>query len=294
MNARHTSYFAILATFWGGSFLAIHYVVESFPPTFGAFLRVATAFIAIAIMRIIGPKDETPKNIKWQAFGAGLFNLGFPFIFLFYGEKFISPALAAIYNSTYIIFVALLTPIFLHGTRLTRKNILGVFIGFFGMLIIFGPNAIGQAHSQIIGQISLLGMAVCYSIGIIWVKRYGHQIRAVPNFFYQALAGLFVLAIHSAIFEAPWQINLSHIRPEAFISVLYLGICSTFISWLIFIRLIRERGALQASTVTYLVPMVSIILDWIILGKLVKPTDFLGIFIILTGVWLIQKRSLQN
>ncbi len=72
---------------------------------------------------------------------------------------------------------------------------------------------------------------------------------------------------------------------------LYLGICSTFIAWLMFIRLIRDRGSVQATSVTYALPIVSIILDIIFLGRLVRLTDIIGTCIILMGVWLIQKKG---
>ncbi len=291
MTIRHISYFLTLAIFWGGSFLGIHYVVESFPPAMGAFFRVLVALSAVLILMLTQSKVKIPAKIKWQAFGAGIFNMGLSWIFLFYGEKVVSPALSSIYNSSSTVFAALLAPILLVNSRLTKKNLLGVLLGFIGILIIFGPNISSGGTSMLEGQFELLGMAICYSIGVTWVKRFSGEIRATTNLFYQSLGALTVLGIFSMAFEHPWNVNLLNIHPAAYISLLYLGICSTFIAWLFFIRLIHERGSVQASSVTYIIPLVSIVLDFIFLGKMVRPTDIFGVCVILAGVWLIQSKK---
>ncbi len=286
----HIFYFSTLAIFWGGSFLAIHYVVDALPPTFGALLRVATALVAVSTLMLFTKTAKIPLNIKLQAMGAGVLDMGASWIFLFYGEKFVSPALASIYNSSSTIFAALFAPLILAHTSLNRKNVLGVLIGFAGILAVFGPHISKEDISQVQGQLCIIGMAVCYGAGVTWLKRFSHSIRATSNLFYQGLGAFIVLAIYSSIFESPWRIDFASVPMSAWWSVLYLGICSTFIAWLMFIRLIRDRGSVQATSVTYALPIVSIILDIIFLGRLVRLTDIVGTFIILAGVWLIQKR----
>jgi EamA-like transporter family. len=102
---------------------------------------------------------------------------------------------------------------------------------------------------------------------------------------------MIVLAPYSLTFEAPWKIDFVSVPYQAWLSILYLSICSTFIASIMFIRLIREHGSVQASSVTYLMPIVSIILDVVFLGKLVRPTDMIGVVVIFLGVYLIQKKK---
>ena len=288
MSTTHILYFVVLSLFWGGSFLGIHYVVGGFPPAFGAFLRVLTAFLAVSFLMLFRPATKTRGHIKLQAMGAGVLNMGISWILLFYGEQFVSPALCSIYNSTSTIFAAIFAPLVLIGARLSKKNIVGVAIGFAGILMVFGPHIGLDDLSQIKGQAAIIGMAIFYGLGVTWVKAFSADIRATRSLFYQCIGALTVLGIYSAIIEKPWTVNFSSVPASAWIGVLYLAICSTFISWLIFIRLIRKLGAVRASSVTYLMPMVSIILDIIVLKKIVLATDIAGVLVIFMGVYLIH------
>lgn len=290
MKLKYIIYFVVLSLFWGGSFLAIHYVIEGLPIAFGALSRVTICLIAVSVLMLFKSRSDTPKNIKLQAFCAGIVNIGIPWLLLFYAEKFVSPALGAIYNSSTTIFVALFTPIFLSHIKLIRKNIIGIAIGFIGILIVFWPKISARDINQISSQISLIGMTICYALGTLWIKRFSGKINAVEMLFYLSMGGFSVLGIYSVLFEAPWNIGFSGIHLRTYMAVLYLGICSTFLAWLIYIKLIHQRGAVQAAAVLYVVPLISIILDWLILKKVVSLIDIIGVFVILAGMWLIQKK----
>jgi drug/metabolite transporter (DMT)-like permease len=298
VNLRSLFYFAAISIFWGGSFLGIHYVVLGLPPTFGAFLRALVGLVATCLLIFFGRRKDSqgpfrgvPKNIRRQAFFAGVFNIGIPWIMLFYAEKIVSPALSSIYNSTSTIFVALLAPVMLASTNLTRRNVLGVVIGFIGILFIFGPSVTRDDVGRIYAQLALVGMAICYAVGNLWIKRLGKGVNITTILFYQCLSGAVVLGSYSLIFEAPWRIAFLSVPMSAYISVLYLGLCSTFLAWLMYIRLIHDWGAVQAIAVTYVLPLVSIALDIAVLHKVVRPIDAIGALIILAGVWLVQKRA---
>lgn len=291
MPLRHLISFATLGLFWGGSFLAIHFVVDGLPPAFGAFLRVLTCFLATSALLPFRPRMGNAPRLSWQAFGAGMVNFGIPFILLFSAERTVSPALASIYNATAPVFIALLTPLLLPQSRLSQRHIAGIALGFAGILAVFGPKISARDLVMIGAQTELIGMALCYALGTIWVRRIGQHVESAHLLWLQSLGGLFALAIFTSLFEAPWTIDVAAIPPTSIAAILYLGICSTFIAWLIFLRLIRERGAAQAASVTYLVPPISILLDWMVFGKMVGAADILGAGIILSGVWLIQHQA---
>lgn len=292
MSPIHIFYFLTLALFWGASFLAIHYVVGSLPPAFGAFLRVLVAFLAVSVLMCFRPRAvKTPLKLRSKAIGIGVLNMGLPWLLLFYGERTVSPAVSSIYNSTSTIFAAIFTPMILIGAHLSKRNVLGVLIGFCGILTVFLPHIGSDDRSMMAGQLAIIVMAAFYGLGVVLLKQISHEIRTTRSLFYQTIGGMIVLGIFSVSFERPWAISFTSVPLITWMSVLYLAICSTFISWLMYMKLIRERGAVQAASVTYLMPVVSVVLDIIVLKKMVGPFDILGSAVILFGVYLIQHKK---
>lgn len=288
---RHLIFFAVLGLFWGGSFLAIHFAVADFPPVFGAFLRVLVCFLCMCALSLSRPRARMLPHLKWQIICAGALNLGIPLMLLFWAEKHVSPSLGSIYNSTTTIFVALLTPLFLPGTGFIRRQLIGIALGFIGMIVVFSPNISAHELSLVYAQLALTGMAISYALGTIWVQHLIQRTEYINILLLQSFGALATLGVFTSLLEAPWNVDFATIHMSSLIAVLYLGTCSTFIAWVIFIRLINERGATQAVSIAYIVPPISILLDWAVLHRVIAANDVIGVAIILLGVWLIQKQS---
>lgn len=285
-NPIHILYFFLTALFWGGSFLAIKIAITHYPPFFSAFLRVliSTLFISFYLL-IKNKKIERPK-VWLQSMGSGLFAMGIPFLFLFWGEQFVNPAVGAIINSTVPIFTTLLLPLITPQDRWTWKKIIGVTIGFVGVLIIFAPEIKSGPNPALKGMLAITGMAVCYAISILWMRRISNCVRASVNIFYQSLGGTILLFLSTILFELPSQKIVWSLHGT--LAVLYLGIMSTALAWLMFFRLVREMGSVQASAVSYMIPLVAIVLDILFLGQWIQSNQAIGVVIILLGIFLIQ------
>ena len=98
MNFRLLIFF-LLSLFWGFSFVAIKVIVDSIPPFIGAALRTGFAILFLLIIyRFVGKSIQVPRKLLPKIWINGLFLQGFPFAFLFWGERFVSPGLAGILN----------------------------------------------------------------------------------------------------------------------------------------------------------------------------------------------------
>lgn len=286
-NPRHILYFILMSLFWGGSFLAIAIAVQHFPPFFAAFIRSFIAMSAIAIY-LFWKRGKIQRPKVWlQSFGSGLFIMGIAWIFLFWGEKYVSPALAAILNGTVPIFTTLLFPLLTPQDKLSWNKWAGVLMGFLGIVVIFAPEFSFGMSLHLKGLLAVLMMAVCYAIGTLWTRRLSNRVSNSTNLFYQCLGSATILLIASAIFELPYQ--SLHWSGKALLALTYLGLFSSALSLLLFFVLVKEIGSVQASAVTYCPPLVAILLDVIFLKKWITWNQAIGAVIILGAVFLIHK-----
>ena len=160
--------FLLLALFWSGSFINIKIVVGVLPPVFSAMIRVLISLICLGIFFVATRKIIFIRSFSvWRIWIAGIFSQSVPFALLFFGEKFIEPALASIINSTVSLW-ALLLGFFMYRdfAQFTPAKISGLILGFAGIVIIFLP-LLHQGENSILGITAIMGMSVSYAIGSV-------------------------------------------------------------------------------------------------------------------------------
>lgn len=287
-NPLHVISFILPVLFWGGSFLAIGISVKHLPPSWSAFIRVLICLVLTTLYLLIKERKIERPKVWLQSMGTGAFQMGIPWIFLFWGEKHVTPALAAVLNGTVPIFVTLFASFITPDEKPSLNKWLGVLTGFAGVGIIFAPEISWEFSLHFKGILAILFMSVCYAIGVLWTRRISRKIRNPVNLFYQSLSGSLILLAFSALFELPHQ-TLVWSWP-AYSALLYLGVFSTAVAWIFFFRLVRDVGTIQASAVTYCVPLIAMVLDFFFWDKWIAFHQALGACIILIGIFLINRR----
>lgn len=292
--------FLILASFWGGSFVAIKYVVLAFPPVTGAAYRVILALAALTIIYVTTKKPfgfNSPKrHAMWWC---GFFYQALPFSLLFWGERFVSPGLAGILNGTTPLWTFVLALLFLrqHET-FTPQKIVGLCLGFVGIAVIFYPKiTLSGDPNELWGVLAILGMAISYGIGNILNRRLivkNTDMSLYSNLYQQHVASAVILIILSCGLEGWLEIsNVPRIMNNgvALSALLYLSVCSNAIAWLIYFYLMRKWDAIRASAVAYLIPPISIAADFLLFKTVPAVTDIVGFVVVLSGVVLLQARK---
>ncbi|MDX2164649.1 MAG: DMT family transporter [Gammaproteobacteria bacterium] len=286
--------YGLLALFWSGSFINIKTTVDACPEFFSAMLRVFIGFITLTIFFLCQEKKVfvSPK-IAWRLWVAGIFSQAIPFAFLFYGEQFIRPALASIINSTVSIWALLLGVVFLRDyAQLQRYKVLGVIIGFIGILIVFGPM-LDDGRNAVVGIVSVFAMVLSYAVGALINQHmvFGKLKPATHvNLWQQHLASfVFLLVLTLSTEKFPDMHTLMNVKVMG--AFIYLGVFATAISFMIYYYLIREWDAVRASSVMYMVPMLAILWDYLFLHVPSEWYEIFGAIIILVGVMLIQKTT---
>jgi drug/metabolite transporter (DMT)-like permease len=288
------SLFAILGLFWGGSFVAIKLVVEVLPPLLAATLRVGIALVALtAIYRGFGKSRFIPRQQRAQVWLAALFSQTIPFAFLFWAETRVSPGMAGIVNGTLPLWTSFIGYIFLRKLEhFNARAVAGLALGFLGIGIVYFPTlSSAPTASELLPLGALLGMVISYAIGGLMNRRLLHGgVDLYASTYHQLCASFLFLGLLCAL-SGQLQYAGSTFKISALLGVVYLGICSTALAWMIYYFLIKEWGAVRASSVTYLMPPAALFLDYLFFGRI--PTDYsvFGSVFILAGVFLIHSKA---
>jgi drug/metabolite transporter (DMT)-like permease len=285
--------FILLAAFWGGSFVAIKFAVQVFPSMFSAMLRVVLSLaVLFALFRYQGRDLRVPFAARRRMWLAGLFGQGLPFALLFWGEKRISPGLAGIINGTAPIWTFIVGMLFGYGETFTPRKIAGLLFGFVGIAVICSPLlTFGGTRGELAGTAAVFLMAICYGVGALLTRSLlsgSAKVDFRANAYHQNCASVAFLAAAS-FFAEPWpSVHSVFASPAAVASIVYLGVFSTALAFLIYYHLIREWGAVRASAVTYVAPIIAVFWDYVFFGNVPDRFEVVGVLAVLSGVVLLH------
>lgn len=275
----------LLGLFWGGSYLAIRFVVEDAPPYAGATARLLIALACVSPLLLL----ERPRSAwKWRGWAVlvGVLNLGIPWAILFWAERFIPPSLGALSACAVPIFTRLFSPWINPSDSHPRGEWLGIGVGLLGVVLLVMPSWQAPDPTQMAAGLILLVMALGYAAGILGTRRFSPYLNATENLCYQVIGGI--------LFLAPLAFAFEPVHPFAWgfktwLALLYLGFFSTFLAFLIFFWIVKQYGSTQAAVAPYFPPFVSLLLDRLILNTLPEPLSIVGGGVILLGVYLTQR-----
>ena len=278
----------LLALIWSTSFLLIKVGVETIPPFSLTAGRLAIA--ALIFWVYLGFRREGiplhPQALMLY-FVVGIMGSSLPFVLISWGETRISSSLTAILMGIMPIATFVLAHIFISSEPMTHRKTLGVSLGFGGLLVLVGFSALSALGDNLIGQLSVLGGAVCYSITTVFV-------RTQPAFEgYKMAAGMNTVAAIVSLVLAFTMENPTQLQPDtnALGALLILGVFPTAIASLIYFRIIKHLGATTFAQINYVIPVLGGIWGVLVLGESLGWNVFIALFLVLYGVYLIQTKS---
>ncbi|MCP4361277.1 MAG: DMT family transporter, partial [Chloroflexi bacterium] len=193
------------------------------------------------------------------------FQNAFPFALFNWGEQYIDSALAAILNGTTPLFTIILAHLFVADDRLTPAKVLGVLVGFGGLILLIAPSLMGGFQVTTWGLIAIAVASASYGVAIVYSRL---NLRGQPPLVAPTaqlgLATLYMLPL-SLFIEQPFQLPIPSL--PAFGSLITLAVFGTALAFVVFYRIIERVDASYASMVTYLVPVFGVTLGVLILGE---------------------------
>ncbi|MCB0208757.1 MAG: EamA family transporter [Anaerolineae bacterium] len=284
-----TNFFRLffLALLWGSSFLFVKVAVAEIPPFTTVLMVVGIATLVLyGILRWQG--GRLPKfGPIWTRFAvAGLLHNALPFALLVFGEQHVDSALAAVLNGTSPLYAILLAHFLTKDDRLTSGKSLGLFVGFGGLLFFVLPSLRGGVHASLWGLIAVGAAAASYGIAIVYTRTY---LRDLPPLVAPTaqlgMATVYALPL-ALLIDKPFSLTLPSVN--AIGAVLALALFGTALSYIVYYRLIKQMSASHVSMVTYLVPIVGLVLGVVVLNEQLTWNAYVGCALILAGVMLVN------
>ncbi|HXD67040.1 MAG TPA: DMT family transporter [Solirubrobacteraceae bacterium] len=281
MTRRAWWAFAVMSVTWGASYLLIKIGIDGgVPAPDVAWLRVALAAVILIVLAWrAGTMGTLSGRWRWVvAYAVAEISIPFPLIAA--GEVHIASSLAAILIASVPLIVTVLSLRFDPSERPTPVRAVGLVIGFIGVLALVGIDVAGSGPA-VLGALAVLVGAVGYAIGPMLVKlgMDGMDGRAAMG------ASLVIATVILAPFAAA---DLPRRTPTvgALAAVAALGVFCTAMAFVVYTVLVREAGTGRATIITYVNPLVAVVLGVTLLGERPGPGALAGLALILTGSWL--------
>jgi drug/metabolite transporter (DMT)-like permease len=281
------SYIA-LGVIWGCSFIFIKLGLRFLTPVGVAFARCLfgsiTLLIIAKVRKITLPKGKRTWFYLWIV--SLLLNVIPGFLFAF-AEVRVTSVLAGIMNATTPLMTLIVILFAFRSDRPTRNQIIGLLVGGIGVLTVLGAWR-GIGHNDLIGVLALLLATTCYGISFPFIRT-----RIAPlGLTSEALAATQVTT--GALTLLPFflidGIARDRFTPGPIAAVLALGIFGSGIAYIWNFSIIKVAGSAIASTVTYLTPVVAVIVGWIFLGEHLLWNEPIGGLLVLLGAAISQDR----
>ena len=285
MSWRAWTTFATLCAIWGIPYFLIKLALVDFSPAVVAWGRItlgAAVLVPIAWKRGVLEQAYAHKRAI-AAFAAA--ELIIPFLLIAQGEQWISSSLAGILIATVPMIVAVIAPLFGVKETLSLRRIVGLGIGFFGVIALLGLDT-GHGSSLWAGVACIMIAVVGYAVGPLVVQRYLAGVDEIGSLA-ASLAVASVVLLPLAWLAAPTQMP----GAIAIASVVTLGVVCTALALLLYFFLIHEAGASRAAVVAYINPAVAALLGVLVLNEPFGWGSVLGLGLILFGSWLATSHA---
>jgi len=278
---------ALLALIWGSSFLWIKLALRGLSPVEVTLARLVLGagvlFVVVAVRRQALPHGPA---VWMHIVIAALFANAAPYLLFALGEQHVASSTAGMLNATTPLWTVVVALAVRHQKNVSLRQGTGLILGFGGALLIFAPWQTVSGFASA-GAIACLAAAASYGISYVYMDRYlaRRGINPVTLSACQLLAAAALLAIALGVAGAPTP----RLDVTVVVSIAILGLLGTGVAYVLNYQIITSEGATVASTVTYLLPVVAIVLGVAVLGEQITLLIIAGIALILMGVGLTRQ-----
>ena len=281
MENKYWILITILGAVWGSAFMFIKIATPELGPIALVNIRLAVAGL-IFIPFLLQNKylKHFKSNIK-NILVLSIVNTALPFSLFAFASLESSSNMLSILNGTTAIMAVVISTIWLK-VKLNVYQIMGVFVGLFGIIVLANPDNI---YISTKATIFSLGAAFCYALSANYIQKFAHKTNTTVLIGWSLVIAS-ILLIPLTLLNLPSQFP----SPKVIFSILWLGVISTGIAFLGYVRLIEKIGAVKTATVAYFIPVFGVIWGYIFLSEPITLQILIGMMLILTGIIFTNKR----
>ena len=291
-NPKTSDYFllSILALIWASAFFNIKIATYSYGPMTIAFFGILFGAIPVVLLCLY-------KKIKIEAFSKdwfwfasiGTINLVIPFFLIAYGVQKVQSNLAAILMASTPLSAAVLAHFFTKKEKINFTKIIGVLVGFFGIVFLFSDNILINNENFFYALMILFGSTFYVIGGLLTLKISKKKNENVTASI--LIWGALVIFPITMIIEQPWNFTPSL---DSTISLIYLGIFPTGIAWLLRFQILKKNGLVFQAQVAYLIPIFGVILGYIFLNEIITTKVLSALIAVIVGIYFVRRSIKEN
>jgi len=252
-------------------------------------LRLLFGAIGLAIAALfLRPEWPRQRKIWFFLILFGFTNNAIPYVLISWGEKFIDSGVAAILNSTTPLFTMVVAHFFLHDDRITPARLTGLLIGFLGIIILVSRDIQPGLQFNILGQVAVLIASALYAVSSVLARRTTRGIQPVVQ-------GLIPLPGADAFL---WLTTLALYRPLTlpklpitWAAILWLGLLGTALAFLLYFYLLNTVGPTRTTLVTYVFPLVGVVLGVVLLKETLNWQLILGGSLVVSSIIVVNRKT---
>ncbi|WP_411719698.1 DMT family transporter [Mycetocola sp.] len=281
--------FVGMGLIWGASFLFMKVALEGV--SFGqvAWTRIVLGAVTLGIIALVTRVRLPRQPIVWLHFA--VISVTFcvvPFLLFAWAEQYISSSLASILNAVTPITTAIMATLVFRVEKLNWGQILGVLVGMAGVVVIVAPWQVGALLGDWRGQLACLGAVTCYGFALGYLRRFlaPYKVPSITSaFLYIGMAAVIMLLLTPVVAWHPVQLDVWVV-----ISLMGLGVLGTGVVYILNMNVLTAWGPTATSGVTYVTPVVGVILGVLLLQESLSWHEPLGAVLVFLGILLTQQR----
>lgn len=288
--------FAAVYIFWGSTYLAIKYAIETLPPLLMAGARFVFAGAILMIWARFAKDYERPKAAHWKtSFIVGTLLLLGGNGGVVFAEHHISSSLAALLVATEPFWIVLLSWLWLKGARPNLKAVLGIAVGFFGVWLLINGQASGTAENndsmQLFGTIAVIVSAFSWATGSIYGLRSPVPRSSIQTAGMQMFSGGLVLLFVSLVAGEWSNFSVAEVSANSWFGLAYLTVFGSLIAFTAYSWLLKNAQPAMVATYAYVNPIIAVFLGWLIAGETFTGQMLVGAGVIVGSVVLITSHD---
>jgi len=277
-----------LGLMWGTSYAFIKLGVETLPTFTLIATRLLIGFVLLATVVIVA-REPLPRNprVYVNLLIMAVINIVIPFTLITSAERSVPSAIAAIINGAVPLVVILLAALTFPDEPITLNRLVGLLVGYAGVVVIVYPGLATSTGGQISGELALVGSTIAYGIGAVFARAKIRGLRPMIPALFQVGFAFLIITVLAFVNERPLDVKWN---TDALIAVIWLGIFGSGLAYLLNFRLLSRIGATRTSILAYFLPIVGIISGGLMFGETIDPYVVIGTIMVIGGVALVNSR----
>lgn len=288
MNKSEWLLFLGLGAVWGSSFMWIKIAVQDIGPFALVGWRLLFGSLGLAVVLRLKGTSLPRRRSTWRDLVLlGLVNTALPFVLISWGEQTVDSSVASILNSTVPLFTLVIAHFFLAEESMEVRRVVGLLVGFGGVLLLMSRDLIGGVQASLIGQFAVLAAAVSYASAAVFARR---RLRTVHSFV-QAFVPM--AAADAVVWSLAWPFERGDVVPAAgltWFALVWLGLLGSCLAYILYFSLLERVGPTRTTLVTYLIALFGVILGVVFLNE---PLDIRlagGGALVIAGIAVVNWR----